>query len=156
MARTFKNEIELKNFLLAKCKAALVQAQEKVYHILEGFMQEYYADYSPELYKRTYQLYDSLIKFDIIPTLNGYETKVGFDIESLKYVTGAQPSGEQVMKAASTGHHGAVGVSNGVDLKFVAGNTGTILWNEQLRVGIQAEALEILKNALISEGIPIK
>lgn len=153
---TFKNKKQLEEFLLAKCKNALINTQERVYRILEGFMQEYYADYSPELYERTYQLYNSLIKFEITPTINGYETKVGFDIDGLRYMTGAQPSDEQVMKAASIGYHGAIGVSNGVALKFVAGDTGTMLWNEQLRVGVQAEALKILKNMIIAEGIPIK
>ena len=152
----FKNEKQLKDFLLAKCRSALINTQEQVYRILEKFMQEYYADYSPELYERTYQLYNSLIKFDITPTNNGYKTEVGFDIKSLQYMSGAQPSGEQVMKAASTGYHGAIGVSNGVPLKFVAGDTETVLWNEQLRVGVQAEALKILKNMIIAEGISIK
>ena len=152
----FKNEKQLKEFLLAKCKSALINTQERVYRILERFMQEYYADYSPELYERTYQLYRSLIKVDITPTNNGYKTEVGFDIKGLQYMSGAQPSGEQVMKAASAGYHGAVGAANGVALKFVAGDTGTMLWNEQLRVGVQAEALKILKNMIIAEGIPIK
>lgn len=152
----FKNEKQLKDFLLAKCKNALINTQEQVYRILERFMQEYYADYSPELYERTYQLYRSLIKYEITPIANGYKTEVGFDIDNLQYVTGAQPSGEQVMKAASMGYHGAVGVANGVSLKFVTGDTGTILWNEQLRVGVQSDALKILKNMIIAEGVPIK
>lgn len=152
----FKNEKQLKDFLMSKCKDALINTQEQVYRILEKFMQKYYADYSPELYERTYQLYRSLIKCEITPTPNGYKTEVGFDIGGLQYMSGAQPSGEQVMKAASNGYHGAIGVSNGVALKFVAGDTGTVLWNEQLRVGVQAEALKILKNMIIAEGIPIK
>lgn len=152
----FKNEAQLKSFLLAKCRAALERAQEQVYRIVDRFMQEYYADYSPELYERTYQLYRSLVKSDIVPFANGFEAKVYFDLSSISYVTGANPSPEQVWDAASTGHHGAVGVSNGVALKFVAGNTGVVLWNEQYQVEVQAEAITILKNMLIAEGIPIK
>ena len=152
---TFKNEAQLKTFVLNKCKTAVIMAQERVYKIIERFMQEYYSDYSPELYERTYQLYRSLVKSEVISSANGFEAKVYFDLSSINYVTGASPSAEQVWQAASTGHHGAVGVSNGVALKFVAGNSGVILWNEQYQMQVQADAIEILKNMLIAEGIPI-
>lgn len=144
---TFKNESELKNFLLAKCQSALIKAQAQVYQIIDRFVKEFYASYSPEMYERTYQLYRSLVKSEIVPTGNGFEAHVYFDLGSLDYVTGAQPSGEQVMGAASYGGHGAEG------LKVVGGGVG--IWNDPKAV-LDAEAINILKRMLISEGIPIK
>lgn len=144
----FKNEAELKAFLLKKCKNALVKSQEQVYQIIDRFVKEFYAEFSPEMYERTYQLYRSLVKSDIVSTGNGYEAQVYFDLSSLDYVTGSKPSGEQVMQAAEWGRHGAMGLA-------VADFKGTSIWHEPKAI-LDAEAINILKKMLISEGIPIK
>ena len=143
----FKNEAQLKSFLLAKCKNALIKAQEQVYQIIDRFVKEFYAEFSPEMYERTYQLYRSLVKSDIVSTANGYKAEVYFDFSSLVYTSGSSPSGEQVMNAAAYGGHGAEG------LHIIAGGTG--IWDEPKQI-LNAEALNILKRMLISEGIPIR
>lgn len=144
----FKNEEQLKNFLLQKCKNALIKSQEQVYQIINRFVKEFYAEYNPEIYERTYQLFSSLVKSDIIQTGSGYEAQVYFDLSSLDYVTGARPSGEQVMGAAEWGRHGAMGLA-------VADFKGTSIWHEPLEI-FNAQAINILKKMLISEGIPIR
>lgn len=144
----FKNEAQLKSFLLSKCQNALIKAQEQVYQIIDRFVKEFYAEFSPEMYERTYQLYRSLVKSDIVSTGNGYKAEVYFDLSSLDYVTGSRPSGEQVMGAAEWGRHGAMGLA-------VADFKGTSIWHEPLEI-LNAEAINILKRMLISEGIPIR
>ena len=143
----FKNEKELERFLLAKCQSALIKAQEKVYKVLDLYMQRFYADYDPELYERTYQLLHSLVKSDI--RKNGKEliAEVYFDLNYM-YETGANPSGKQVMDAAAYGGHGAK------DLLIVYGS-GEDACFTPLEI-LDAKAIEILKNMLIAEGIPIK
>ena len=152
----FKSEAELKKFLLPKCKSALIKSQEQVYQIIDRFIKEFYAEYTPEMYHRTYQLYRSLVKSDIVPNGKGYEARVYFDLSGLDYVSGERPSGEQVMEAAKQGWHGAVGDipnSDGMRYKYVVGGTG--IWNEPKEI-LNAEAINILKKMLISEGVPIK
>lgn len=152
----FKNEKQLEAFLLQKCKAAVVKSQQQVYQIIDRFVKEYYAYYSPEMYERTYQLYRSLVKGDVERTANGYEAKVYFDLSNIDYVTGGRPSGEQVMDAAKEGWHGAVGDIPNSDKQYkyiVSGGEG--IWNEPKEI-LNAQAINILKNMLISEGIPIK
>lgn len=148
----FKNEAQLKSFLLSKCQNALIKAQEQVYQIIDRFVKEFYAEYPPDgkdiVYQRTYQLFQSLVKSDIIKTANGYKAEVYFDLSSLDYVTGSRPSGEQVMGAAEWGRHGAMGLA-------VADFKGTSIWHEPLEI-LNAEAINILKRMLISEGIPIR
>lgn len=144
----FKNEEQLKSFLLQKCKNALIKSQEQVYQIINRFVKEFYAEYNPEMYERTYQLFSSLVKSDIIQTGSRYEAQVYFDLSSLDYVTGARPSGEQVMGAAEWGRHGAMGLA-------VADFKGTSIWHEPLEI-LNAQAINILKKMLISEGIPIR
>ena len=143
----FKNEAQLKSFLLSKCQNALIKAQEQVYQIIDRFVKEFYAEFSPEMYERTYQLYRSLVKSDVVPTGNGYKAEVYFDFSSLVYTSGSSPSGEQVMNAAAYGGHGAEG------LHIIAGGTG--IWGEPKQI-LNAEAINILKKMLISEGIPIR
>lgn len=143
----FKNESELKNYILGKCQNALIKSQEQVYQIIDRFVKEFYAEFSPEMYERTYQLYRSLVKSDIVSTGNGFEAQVYFDFGSLVYNTGAQPSGEQVMSAAASGGHGADG------LKVISG--GASIWNDPVAI-LDASAIDILKKMLIAEGIPIR
>ena len=147
----FKNRNELLAFLYDKAYDALKDAQVVVYDIIQDFLEQFYADYDPSLYERTEQLLRSLVKGNIRPSAKGYIADIYFDLSSLNYVTGNQPTGEQVMKAAAQGLHGAIGS----DLLYVHGNTGVGVWNDPLQV-LDAEAIRILKDRLIERGIPIK
>lgn len=143
----FKNETQLKEFLLKKCRNALIKSQEQVYQIIDRFVKEFYDEFTPDQYERTRQLFRSLVKSDIIRNGNGYKAEVYFDYGSLVYTSGSSPSGEQVMNAAAYGGHGAEG------LHVIAGGTG--IWSEPVQI-LNAEAINILKKMLISEGIPIR
>ncbi len=160
----FKNQKQLESFLLKKCHSALVKTQEKVYRILDKFLNDFYKDYTPGTYTdwdgtekfyrgydRTYQLLHSLVKTEIIPSKNGYEAQVYFDYNSLKYDDGNRPSGLQVMEAAAQGLHGAIGEG----FWYFDGQTGVSVWNDPIEI-LDAKAIEVLKNMLIAEGIPIK
>ncbi len=147
----FKNKSELLDFLYNKAYDALKGAQVVVYDIIQDFLEQFYADYDPALYQRTEQLLRSLVKGDIRPSAEGYVADVYFDLSSLNYVTGNQPTGAQVMEAAAQGLHGAIGS----DLLYVHGNTGVGVWNNALQV-LDAEAIRILKDRLVEQGIPIK
>lgn len=142
----FKSEAELEKFILSKCKSAMIKAQEKVYKILDLYMQRFYADYDPVIYERTYQFMKSLVKSDVRQVGNEVVADVYFNLGYM-YNTGAKPSGEQVMGVAAFGGHGAKG------LNVVYG--GEDMWYTPLEI-LDAEAIEILKNMLIAEGIPIR
>ena len=145
----FKNQKELESFLLKKCKNALELSQMRVYRIIERFVKEFYADYDPILYERTYKLLSSLVMSEIIPTNKGFEAHVYFNYDGLSYVTGAKPSMLRVLDAAAEGLHGADG------LRVMNGYTGANIWSDPL-VELSVEAVKSLKEMLIAEGIPIK
>lgn len=145
----FRSESELKNYIMSKSKNSLSQTVAIVYEIIDRFVKEFYAEYSPVMYERTYQLYRSLVKTDVKQTSNGWKAYVYFDYSNLVYTTGSKPSGLQVVTAASYGGHGAEG------LHVVAGGTG--IWDEPMLIlKNQGQAIEILKRRLIKNGIPIK
>lgn len=148
MGKAFKNENDLRSFLMQKCKIALTNAQEKVYKIVDLHVQRFYADYDPVMYERTYQLMRSLVKSNIHKTGSGYEAEVYFDLGSIGYDTGRQPSGEQVVSAAAYGGHGATG------LNIVYGG-GADIWITPIDI-LDMEAINILVQELRAAGIPIK
>lgn len=142
----FNSVEEIKVYILSHSASAINQAKEMIYQVLDKFVKQYYAEFSPEMYERTYQLYKSLVKTDVISTGDGWEATVYFDFNSLVYTSGSSPSGRQVMDAASYGGHGAEG------LKVIKGNTG--IWNDSIAI-LDKQAYEILKKTLIQNGIPI-
>lgn len=144
----FKNQKELEAFLLQKCKVALERSQNQVYKIIDLYLNRFYADYDPVWYDRTGKLLRSLVKSDIKKDGKGYKAEIYFDLD-YSYNTGSNPSGEQVMDAASYGGHGAEG------LRVVAGDTGVNIWNDPIQQ-LDAEAINILVDMLMAEGIPVK
>ena len=147
MTKLFKNEKDLEQFLLQKCKTTVAQTENKVYAIIKRFLVGFYQEYDPVMYERTNQFLHSLVKSGIRKTRNGYEAEVYFDLGYI-YNSGANPSGEQVMQAAEWGRHGAM------DL-MVADFKGKSVWHESL-AELDAKAIGILVDMLKAEGIPIK
>ena len=164
----FKTQLELENYLLKKMENAMVKTQERVYEIIHKFVKQYYAEFTPKVYERTYQLYNSLVKTKIEADSKGYKCYVYFDVASLDYTTkyftnnyygsyinpfnfkrspdGSFPNpkgdGKKVFEAAAHGSHGGY-----ID--------GTAIWDEPLKI-LNTEAINTLKQMLISEGIPVK
>lgn len=153
---TFKSTDELKSYLLSKMQPAISTAEEKVYQVIDKILAQWYGEYDPVLYERTRQLLHSLVKSNVTPTSNGYEAEVYFDASKLdysfKYINGQKyqnqgANGEDVMQAAMNGGHGATG------WKIVV--TTTPIWDKSIGL-ISAEVYDVIKQALISEGIPVK
>lgn len=166
---TFDSIDALKSYILSRSQSAIIKAQEQVYQVIDRFVKEYYAEYSPDVYERTYQLYRSLVKSEVVQTGNGWIANVYFDLDTLDYQikhftryttdggymnpyngdvssdgTFSNPDGsaEKVMESAAHGSHG--GYKN-----------GTAIWDEPIAL-LNTEAYNILKRMLISEGIPVR
>lgn len=166
----FKTQSELENYLLQKMKNAMIKTQERVYQIINRFVKEYYTEFTPEVYKRTYQLYRSLVMSEIVQEEKGYKCYVYFDLDKLDYQMknftkikveggylnpythrvspdGSFPnpkgSAEKTLTAAAHGTHGGLKVGS------------TAIWDDPMKI-INAEAINTLKEMLISEGIPVK
>lgn len=147
----FKNETQLKNFLLAKCKTAIAQAEERVYRVIDGALKQYYDEFDPDEYIRTKQLLHSLVKSDVKKVGNGYEAEVYFDESKLNYQTGvvrtqngtgyATWGAEEVLDTAMHGSHGGY-----IDGMAIWGTSKTIL----------GDIYALIKKELIAQGIPIK
>lgn len=151
---TFSNSKELKNYILKKGERAIAQAQEQVYLVINRFLKEYYAEFNPSLYERTYQLFQSLVKTNVKQVGNGVYAEVYFDLDALDYhmkrlhgheIANKGWSEEKTLEAAMTGgtHGGYRAESN------------TEVWTESLSV-LGTEGYNILRRALIQNGIPVR
>ena len=148
---TFNSVEALKSYILQHSATAIKLAQERVYLIIDRFVKQYYAEFTPETYERTYQLFKSLVKSDIISTGNGWVAEVYFDLEALdsamKRINGVEVpnkgwSEEKTLEAAAHGSHGG----------WIE---GTAIWDEPLSI-LNTEAYNILKRSLIDAGISIR
>lgn len=79
---TFKNEAQLKKFLLEKCTKAVDNAKEKVYEEVAGNLNQFYMEFKPEEYIRTGALFNSLEVTGVKRAGNHITAKVYFDIPS--------------------------------------------------------------------------
>lgn len=153
----FKNKKQLEDFLLAKCKSALVQAEEKVHRIIDDCLKQFYSEFEPDEYIRTSQLLHSLIKSGVKSTGNGFEAEVYFDINGLNY-----PKGETSLQSGGKGYANwdidtildVVMTGSYSGLPHGGYAEGTAIWSESLkRIG---NIWSLLEQELRAQGIPIK
>lgn len=148
----FKNEKQLKEFLLSKCKIALTQVEERIYRVIDGALQQYYSEFEPDEYIRTQQLLHSLVKSDVKRVGDRYEAEVYFDGSSMHYETqhvlrqsgwygSATWGADEVLDTAMNGSHGGY-----ID--------GTAIWGTSHAV--LGDIYMLIKKELIAQGIPIK
>lgn len=147
----FKNEAQLKSFILSKCGNAVANAEKKIHQIIDNCLNEYYGEFSPNEYIRTYQLLHSLVKSGVKSTGNGFEAEVYFDEGALSYQTGvvltqhgtgyATWGAGKVLDTAMHGSHGGY-------------ESGTAIWDKSKT--IIGDIYKLLKQELIAQGIPIK
>ncbi len=124
----FNSLDNLKSYILSKSYSALQKTTEQVYQIINRFVKEYYAEFSPEMYERTYQLFCSLVKSSVVSTGNGWQAYVYFDASQLDYamkrINGREIhnrgwSEEKTLSSAAHGLHGGYA-------------SGTAIWDEPL------------------------
>ena len=138
----FKNKKQLENFLLAKCKSAIIQAEEKVHRVIDNCLKQFYSEWEPDQYIRTSQLLHSLVRSGIRSTGNGFEAEVYFDARLLNYTTGSW-DGETVLRVAMESNvpHGGY-------------MSGTAVWNESMEM--LGDIWSLLEQELRMQGISIK
>lgn len=148
----FKSIEEFESYVLAKCGNAVASAEQKVHSVIDSFLSTYYGEFAPDEYIRTNQLMHSLVRTGVKSTGNGFEAEVYFDVGKLNYKQGLVPlqsgrmgyatwDGGKVLDTAMHGSHGG----------YVG---GTPIWDASMtQLG---NILELLKQELIKQGIPIK
>lgn len=152
----FKNEKQLKNFLLSKCKNAVANTERKVHEELAGNLNQFYTEFHPEEYIRTGALFNSLESTGVSQTSSGASAEVRFNTPS--YDQGLMP-------LQHTPEHGMYGWAtwDGETVLNVAMESnvphggyaeGTAVWSKSMnnlggKVGIE----NLLKQELKKQGL---
>ncbi len=123
MAKKIYTTEQLEAEIMKGLRAAAATGRMKAYEVIQEVLYRWYGSYKPKQYDRTLQLFHSLVMDELKKTADGYESVVYFDVSKIKYTTGKQPSGSDVLASALVGKHGAKGlkeVSGLVPLGFAS------------------------------------
>lgn len=130
---TFKNEAQLKKFLMSKCVKAVENTERKVHEEFAGNLNQFYTEFHPEEYIRTGALFDSLEKTGV--KLNGNRASAEVYFNEPSYQKG-------VMQLQSTPETGRLGYAEWDDGKIFdyavhRGSHGgyvygTSIWNDSI------------------------
>lgn len=158
MATTYiKNQKQLADVILEKYVASAMKAtQQMVYDAIQESITEYYKEYTPEVYERTYKFLNSLIKTDIIRVGNTISCEVKIDERFLEYEYpnggGINATGLDVVQWANRevpgyGNHGGT-VDTGRDDGF---------WDVAMQtLGGDFGIMTLLNNNLKRRGLNVK
>lgn len=151
-----KSQEQLEELLLSKCHKAVAAAEERVYSVIDSFLQNFY-EWEPDEYIRTYQLLHSLVRTGIKKVGNGYEAEVYFDLSKLNYKKGlvklqsggygwSNLSNEEILDVAMTDSfpHG----------RYTGADNNEPIWTSSMNE--LGNILELLETELKKQGIPIK
>lgn len=149
----FKTTDELKNYILSRSELAVQETKEKAFKIIFDVVAQYYNEFQPKEYDRTLQLLFSLVDTDARKQGNGFVAEVYFDVGSIDYQEPKKHrknpddwSNEEIIDEIMTGgSHGG----------YIAPNGNTKVWTESIGI-LNAELIQILKQELIKNGIPVK
>lgn len=149
---TFKNEAQLKKFLLDKCAKAVDGAKEKVHQEFDGSINQFYAEYEPIEYIRTGALAGALESTNAKQISNSVTAKVYFNTPHYRHGLVPLQSGdwgysywddEYILDVAMTSRfpHGGYG-------------GGTAIWNASLKsLGENNGIKNLLKQELKKQGL---
>lgn len=162
----FRNEKELKEHFLKCSEKATKYLSGYVSEVIKDNIYEFYKEFKPDMYRRTYQLEDALVvpkEPDKRTNGNGYYNVIWFDEDKVDYSTRLVPYGthfpeentlhrepwtkendEWVVKTALVGelpHGGYAG--------------GGAIWVNSIS-DLEMNRREIIKAALENSGMPIK
>ncbi len=149
-----KNNAQLRKVLMDKCAAAVASAERKVFKEVSDNLDNFYFEYKPEEYIRTYALLNSLQHTGVKKTGNQYVSSAKAEVyfNTPSYQQGAVPlqhtpehgmygwsslSGEEVLKNALTTNHPHGGYIS-----------GTPVWNKSMR---NLGGKKGIKNLIIQE-----
>lgn len=81
----FKNESQLKNFLMKKCIKAVDNTERKIHREFAGNLNKFYTEFKPQEYIRTGALFDSLQVTGVKRAGNYVEAEIYFNTPTYRH-----------------------------------------------------------------------
>lgn len=145
MAKHINNMDDLEKALMPAMVKMVDKLAERVYEVLNYFLQEYYDSYDPKSYRRQYDLLRSAVKVE--PKIKGNKAvaSVFIDTDSLDNYYNA--TGEQVAKWANQGLHGGM----------ATGSKTPRVWDDTMDETVNnGELLKLAADYLRSKGFSVR
>ena len=144
MAKRVSNMNQLQKALIPAMTGMVDVLAERVYEILNYFLQEYYNSYSPVYYRRQYDFLRSAIKVE--PKVKGNKVIASVYIDTDHLDNYYDATGEEVASWANQGLHGGT----------VEGNNTPHVWDDTVKNTVgNGELLKLAVDYLKSKGIPV-
>lgn len=139
-----KNPSDLTIVFKKRVALALNATQDVIYRTLQEKLSEYYYEITPKVYDRTYKLFNSIIKTEIITTGDGFSCTVEVDPSYLDYTYKGGATGLEVWNWANANSHGGT----------VSGNIE--VWNNAIdALGGKNGIINLMKQNLQKYGVPV-
>lgn len=145
MARVIKSMSDLTKILESRIQQALKMTQQEIFEVIQQHITDYYHEYTPHVYQRTWEFLNSLIKTDIIKSSNGLSCSVEIDKNYLSHKYKGGITGRQAAIFANQHSHG--GVYDDDFGKF---------WDDAMaEIGLEPGIRAIMKDNLRKCGVPV-
>lgn len=139
MSKTFTTNVQIEIFFERACAKAVEAACNRLLGTLQELIDsEYYDQYDPDYYSRTYQFWRSAT----VKMLNSNCGEIFMDKSSMDY--GAYWDGELQLQYASMGYHGNVNIQ-----------TPGRFWKKFIKF-CNDNAINILREELCKQGLNVK
>lgn len=145
MAKHIKNMDELAKALQPVMLGMVDELAERVYEVLNYFLQEYYNSYDPKSYRRQFDFLRSAVKIKPKVTGNKIVASVYIDTDAMDNYYNA--TGEQVASWANQGLHGGLDV----------GNNTSHVWDDTMKTTVEnGELLKLAMDYLKKKGFSVR
>lgn len=108
MATVIKSMSDLTRILESRIQQALKMTQQEIFEVIQQHITDYYHEYTPLMYQRTWEFLNSLIKTNIIKTNGTISCTVEIDKDYLSYRYKGGATGLEVANYANQHSHGGI------------------------------------------------
>lgn len=146
MAQVIRSMSDLKKIIESRIQIALKMTQQEIYEVIQQHITDYYHEYSPHMYQRTWKFLNSLIKTEIVKSSNGISCSVEIDRDYLFYRYQGGITGLEAATHANQHSHGGV-----YDDDFGQ------FWDDAMEeLGMEPGIKYLMKKNLQKCGVPVK
>lgn len=146
MATVIRSMSDLTKILESRIQKALKMTQQEIFEIIQQHITDYYKEYTPHMYQRTWEFLNSLIKTHIVRTNGVMSCTVEIDRNYLTYRYDGGATGLEAATYANKHSHGGI-----YDDDFGQ------FWNDAMvELGLKPGIEYLMKNNLKKCGVPVK
>ena len=147
ISRSFNNYKDLFTAIRTDTEQALNHTADLTKELIDSFINQWYNDYTPTVYERTYQLLNAVIRTDVQKSGNKMNVTIYLDKSLLAYDTDT----DGILQAADNGLHGSI------NNHYEEGERHVRLWSDSIEQIKDTEMIfTAFENYLKNKGYDIK